>query len=101
MVLVTSELLGQFVITLTTDYEYSYKNRENSSQQVAMSTSLKLKTCSQFFFAILNSTLNLEYFKKKYQSHSSSITEIINCKTGTYLNVQKATFHATPRQITC
>ena len=45
--------------------------------------------------------LNLEYFQKKDQSHSLSITEIINCQTGSYLNVQKAIFHATPRQITC
>ena len=37
--------------------------------------------------------LNMEYFeKKKDQSHRLSITEIINCETGSYLNVQKAIF---------
>ena len=36
--------------------------------------------------------LNLEYFEKKDQSHSLSITEIINCKTGSDLNLQKAIF---------
>ena len=46
-------------------------------------------------------TLNLEYFEKKDQSHSLSITEIINCETGSYLNVQQATFHATIRKTTC
>ena len=51
--------------------------------------------------AFLKSTLNLEYFEKKYQSQSLSITEIINCETGSYLNVQKAMFHARIRQITC
>ena len=66
-----------------------------------MQTSLKLKTCSRLFIAILKSTLNYEYFEKKYQSQSLSITEIINCETGSYLNVQKAMFHATIRQITC
>ena len=66
-----------------------------------MQKSLKLKTCSRLFIAILKSTLNLEYFEKKYQSHSLSITEIINCETGSYLNVQKSMFHATLRQITC
>ena len=62
---------------------------------------MKLKTCSQFLIAFLKYRLNLEYFEKKDQSHSLSITEIINCETGSYLNVQKVIFHATPRQITC
>ena len=66
-----------------------------------MQTSLKQKTCSRFFIAFLKSTLNLEYFEKKDQSHSLSITEIINCDTGSYLNFQKAMFLATLRQITC
>ena len=65
-----------------------------------MQKSLKLKTCSRLFIAILKSTLNLEYCEKKYQSHSLSITEVINCETGSYLNVQKSMFHATLRQIT-
>ena len=60
-----------------------------------MQKSLKLKTCSRLFIAILKSTLNLQYFEKKYQSHSLSITEIINSKTGSYLYVQQAIFHAT------
>ena len=61
---------------------------------------MKLKTCSQFFVAFLKSTLNLEYLENKDQSHSLSITEIINCETGTYLNVENAIFHATLRQTT-
>ena len=66
-----------------------------------MQTSLKLKTCSRLFIAFLKSTLNLEYFEKKDQSYSLSITENINCETGSYLNVQKAIFPATLRQTTC
>ena len=66
-----------------------------------MQTSLNLKTCSRFFIAFLKSTLNLEYLEKKDQSQGLSITEIINCETGSYLNVQKAIFHATLRQTTC
>ena len=49
----------------------------------------------------MKSTLNLEYFEKKDQSHSLSITEINNCKTSSYLSVQKAVFHATLPQPTC
>ena len=66
-----------------------------------MQTSLKLETCSRLFIAFQKSMLNLEYFRKKDQSHSLSITEIINCETGSYLNVQKGIFHATLRQTTC
>ena len=66
-----------------------------------MQTSLKLETCSRFSVAFVKSTLNLEYFGKKDQSHSLSITEIINCETGSYLNVQKPIFDATLRQTTC
>ena len=66
-----------------------------------MQTSLKLKTCSRLFIAFVKSLLNFEYLEKKDQSQSLSITELINCKTGSYLNVQKVMFHATLRQITC
>ena len=62
---------------------------------------MKLKTCSQCLIAFLKSTLNLEYSETKNQSHSLSITEIINCETGRYLNLQKAIFHATLRQTSC
>ena len=74
---------------------------DNLSQQDPMQTSMKLKTCSRFSIEFVKSTLNWEYFGKKDQSRSLSITEIINCETGSYLNVQKAIFHATLRQITC
>ena len=66
-----------------------------------MQTSLKLKTCSQFFIMFLKSTLTFEYLEKKDQSQSLSITDIINCETGSYLNVQKVIFHATLRKTTC
>ena len=98
---VRSELLGQFINTLTADYKYSRQNLEKFSQQVPMETSLKLKNCSRFFIAFLKSTLNFEYFERKDQSKSLSITEIINCETGSYLNVQKAIFHSTLPKITC
>ena len=53
-----------------------------------MDTSIKLKTCSQFLIAFLKSTLNSEYSETKNQSHSLSITKIINCEKGSYLNAQ-------------
>ena len=101
MVLVTSELLEEFLNTLTANYQYSRWNLENLSQQVPIAKSRKPKTCSRFFITFLKTTLNLEYLEEKDQSQSLSITEIINCETGSYLNVQKANFHATLWQITC
>ena len=35
----------------------------------------------------MKSTLNSEYFEKKDQSQGLSITEIIDCETGSYWNV--------------
>ena len=66
-----------------------------------MQISLKLKTCSRLFIAFVKSTLNCEYLEKKDQSQSLTITEIINCETGCYLNVQKAIFHVTLQKPTC
>ena len=66
-----------------------------------MQKSLKLKTSSPFFIAFLKSTLNLDYFERKDKSQSLSFTEIINSEAGSYLNVQKANFHATLRKTTC
>ena len=62
-----------------------------------MQISRKLKTFSGIFIAFLKSMLNLEYFERKDQSQSLSITEISKCETGSYLNVQKVIFHATLR----
>ena len=101
LVLVGSEFLGQFIDILTADHKYSPQNRDNLWPQISRQRSQKLNTYSQFFIAFLKFTLNLEYFEKKDQSHSLSITEIINCETGTYLNVRKSMFHATLSQITC
>ena len=101
LVLVRSEVLGQFVNTITAVYNYIRQNLENLRQQVQTQISLKPKPFSGFFIALMKSTLNLEYFEKKDQSHSLSITEINNCKTSSYLSVYKAIFHATLRQPTC
>ena len=49
-----------------------------------MRISPKPKTFSEFCIASMKSTLNSEYFEKKDQSHSLSITDIIDCETGSY-----------------
>ena len=87
MVLVRSEVLGQFVNTLTAVYNYFRWNLENLPLQVQTLISLKPKTFSGFFIASLKYALNLKYFEQKDQSHSLSITEINNCRTSSYLSV--------------
>ena len=49
-----------------------------------MQISPKPKTFSVFFIASMECTLNFEYFGKKDQSHSLSVTEIIDGETGSY-----------------
>ena len=82
MVLVTSEHLEQFVNTLTADYQHSRSNRDNLWQQVPRQNSRKVNAFSGFFMVFLKSTSNLEYFERKDPTHSLSLTEIINCETG-------------------
>ena len=52
-----------------------------------MQLSPKPKTFSLFFIASMQFRLTSEYFEKKDQSHSLSITELIDCETGSYRNV--------------
>ena len=49
-----------------------------------MQISPKRKTFSQFCITSMKSTLNSEYFEKQDQSHSLSITEIIDREPGSY-----------------
>ena len=65
MVLVRSELLGQFVNTLTANQQYSRYNRENLWQQIPMQISREVRAFYELLIAFLKSTLNLEYFEKK------------------------------------
>ena len=85
--LVRSEVLGQFVNRMTAAYKYFFQTLDNLRQQVRTLIILRPETFSRFFIALLKSTLNLEYFEKKDQSHSLSITEINNCKASSYLSV--------------
>ena len=83
--LVRSEVLGQFANTSTVHYNIlvriwriyrnKFKCRYLQNQKL------------WFFIASMKSTLNSEYFEKKDQSQSLSITEIIDCETGSYWNV--------------
>ena len=75
---------------LTAEYTYSRHNMQTFTQQVQTPLSLKQKTLSWFFIAILISTWNGEHFQKKGESSSLSISEIIDSKRGGYLSAWKA-----------
>ena len=94
--LVRPEILGLFVNTLTADGKYSHNNRENFPQQIQMQLSQKAKLFSGFLFAFPKFTSYSEYFEKKDESHSLSISEIIGWESGDYLNVQRVLFWNTP-----
>ena len=92
LLLVRSSILGLFVNTLTFNGKFSLHNKEKFPQEIEMQLSQKENTFSQLFIAFLKSTSNSEYFEKKGESHSLSISEIINCKRRGYSNVYKSCF---------
>ena len=51
-----------------------------------MHLSEKPKPYSQFVIAFLECTLNFEHFEKKYEAHSSSISEVIDSERRAHLN---------------
>ena len=88
--LVISKILGLFVNTLTAEYTYSGRNMQTLTQQVQTPLSLKQKIFSGFFNAFLKSTWNGEHFRKKGESSSLCISEIIYAKRRGYLSAWKA-----------
>ena len=63
--LVLWKILRLFVNTLTDDDKYCLLYRDNLKQPIQILLSQKQKTFSQFFSALLKSTLNFEHFQKK------------------------------------
>ena len=88
--LVRSKILGLFVNTLTAEYTYSRRNMQTFTQQVQTPLPLKQKTFSGFFIAFLKFAWNGEHFRKKGESFSLSISEIIDSKRSGYLSAWKA-----------
>ena len=88
--LVRSKILGLFVNTLTAEYTYSRRNMQTLTKHIQTPLSLKQKTFSGFFIAYLKSTWNGEQFRKKGESSSLTISEIIDSKRSGYLSAWKA-----------
>ena len=58
-------ILRLFGNTLTVNDKHYLLNRENLTQQIETQLSEKQKNFSEFFFAVLKSTLNFKHFRKK------------------------------------
>ena len=63
--LVIHKIQRPFVNTLPANEKYYLLNRDNLARPIQMQLSQKIKTFSQFPFAILKSTLNFKHFPKK------------------------------------
>ena len=67
---VSGEMLGLSVNTLTSDGKYPVQGCENLQLPIQMQLSEKRKTFSQFFVTFLESTSNFKHFEKKDDLHS-------------------------------
>ena len=85
--LVTSEILGLFLNTLTLDDKYSRRYIQIFWQQIQTHLSQKGKTLCGFSIALLKCAWNLENSEKKEKYPSLIITEIIASETDVYLSV--------------
>ena len=68
--LVSGEMLGLSLNTLTSDGKYPVQGCENLQLPLQMQLSEKGKTFSQFFVPFLDSTCNFGYFDRKDDRHS-------------------------------
>ena len=85
--LVWSEIVRLFVDMLTADNKYSRCNVHNFTQQVQTPLFQKQQSFCGFFIAFLKCARNLEHFEKKDEYPSLIISEMMDCKTGGYLNI--------------
>ena len=85
--LVTSEILRQFVNTLTPDDKYSRRYMQIFLQQLETLLSQKGIAFFGFFIAFLKCAWNLQHSEKKEKYPSLIITEIIVSEGDVYLSV--------------
>ena len=74
--LLTCQILGVLVNTLATDEKCPLLKRDNLTLPIQIQLSKKQRSSSQFFAALLKTTINFEYFEKKLDSNRFCISEI-------------------------
>ena len=67
---VSGEMWGLSVNTLTSDGKYPIQGSENLQLPIQMPMSQKRKKFSEFFIPFLDSTSNFEHFERKDDPHS-------------------------------
>ena len=72
--------LGLLGNIMTANDKYPFQDCENLYTPVEMHLSSKLKSFPNFFVPFLETTLNFEYFQKKYVCHSYFILESTDCQ---------------------
>ena len=95
--LVTSEILRQFVNTLTPDDKYCRRYMQIFLQQLETPLSQKGIAFFGFFTAFLKCAWNLQHSEKKEKYISLIITEIIASERDIYLSVWKVLLQHTTR----
>ena len=95
--LVTSEILRQFVNTLTPDDKYSRRYMQIFLQQLETPLSQKGMAFFGFFIAFLKCAWKLQHSEKKEKYPSLIITEIIASERDVYLSVWKVLLQHTIR----
>ena len=70
----------RFRNTLSADGWYSFLERNNLAQRIQMLFSQKQKTFSPVFSSFVKSSLNLEQYQRKHDTHSWYISEITDSK---------------------
>ena len=95
--LVTSEILRQFVNTLTPDDKYSRRYMQICLQQLETPLSQKGMAFFEFFIAFLICAWNLQHSEKKEKYPSLIISEIIASEKDIYLSVWKILLQHTIR----
>ena len=95
--LVTSEILRQFVKTLTPDDKYSRRYMQIFLQQLETSLSQKRMAFFGFFIAFLKCAWNLQHSEKKEKCPTLIITEIIASERDVYLSIWKVLLRHTIR----
>ena len=78
--LVSGEMLGLSLNTLTSYSKYPVQGCENLQLPIQMQLSEKPKTFSEFFVPFPDSTANFEHFEKKDDRHSYCISEFTDCE---------------------
>ena len=76
------KFLRLFVNTSTPNGKYSLLNRDKLTQPIQILLSQKEMTFFEFFPPFRKSTLNLEHFRKKDDTHSRCISEITDSVKG-------------------